>query len=94
MRALARLRSLGLLRWQCRLVRTRWRAEQTSNAYVLTPATASGACDLQTAGAVNIDLKKKEAQEAERVAPEVRQAARETLAAIAARRMRLLGFAC
>ena len=31
-------RGLGLLRWQRRLVRTGWRAEQTSNAYELVPA--------------------------------------------------------
>lgn len=38
-RATARLRKLGLLLWQQRLVRNGWRTEQTSNAYVLlTPA--------------------------------------------------------
>lgn len=37
-RALAALADLGLLRWQRRLVRTGWRAEQTSNAYeILIP---------------------------------------------------------
>jgi hypothetical protein len=36
-RATARLRQLGLLRWQARLVRAGWRAEQTSNAYELVP---------------------------------------------------------
>ena len=34
-RATCRLRDLGLLRWEQRLVRAGWRAEQTSNAYQL-----------------------------------------------------------
>jgi hypothetical protein len=34
-RALADAKALGLLDWDRRLVRTSWRAEQTSNAYVL-----------------------------------------------------------
>ena len=37
-RATDTMRGLGLLRWQRRLVRTGWRAEQTSNAYELVPA--------------------------------------------------------
>lgn len=36
-RALVRLRTLGLVSWQMRLVRAGWRVEQTSNAYELTP---------------------------------------------------------
>jgi hypothetical protein len=36
-RANVRMRTLGLLRWQTRLVRADWRAEQTSNAYELVP---------------------------------------------------------
>jgi hypothetical protein len=91
-RALERLRRLGLLSWQRRLVRdaaSGWRCEQTSSAYVLTPA----ACDPQIAGAVQVHLKKKEAHEVERVGPEARQAAMEALAAVAARRMRTLGLA-
>jgi hypothetical protein len=32
------MRNLGLLRWDQRLVRADWRAEQTSNAYELVPA--------------------------------------------------------
>jgi hypothetical protein len=39
-RATASMRSLGLLRWQPRLVRAQWRAEQTSNAYELVPSAA------------------------------------------------------
>jgi hypothetical protein len=46
-RQLARLRDLGLLFWQRRLERSEgaWRCEQTSNAYVLTPADAAPPCD-------------------------------------------------
>jgi hypothetical protein len=36
-RSLVRMRDLGLLRWQRRLTRIGWRAEQTSNAYELVP---------------------------------------------------------
>ena len=32
-----RLRELGLLRWERRIMRNGWRAEQTSNAYELLP---------------------------------------------------------
>ena len=42
-RALADARALGLLDWDRRLVRTGWRAEQTSNAYVLiVPGSRAG----------------------------------------------------
>ena len=37
-RATAAMRDLGLLRWDQRLIRADWRAEQTSNAYELVPA--------------------------------------------------------
>jgi hypothetical protein len=37
-RALAALKAVGLVMWQCRLVRAGWRAAQTSNAYVLALA--------------------------------------------------------
>jgi hypothetical protein len=38
-RALAALKAVGLVMWQCRLVRDGWRVAQTSNAYMLlTPA--------------------------------------------------------
>src|SRR5690348_12354056 len=40
-RALVLMRALGLLRWQTRLVRAGWRAEQTSNAYELVPSAAA-----------------------------------------------------
>lgn len=39
-RATASLRDLGLLSWQCRLVRSDWRAEQTSNQYELLMTAA------------------------------------------------------
>lgn len=49
-RATATMRSLGLLRWQTRLIRTSWRAEQTSNAYELIPTAGNSAvcCDGHT----------------------------------------------
>ena len=40
-RATAAMRDVGLLRWQTRLVRASWRAEQTSNAYELVPTLAA-----------------------------------------------------
>jgi DNA-binding transcriptional MocR family regulator len=91
-RQLERLRELGLLSWQRRLIRdesTGWRVEQTSNAYVLTPA----ACEPQIAAPVQVSLKKKDRIEAEQMAPEVRHGTLATLAAIANRRMRALGLA-
>jgi hypothetical protein len=39
--ALAAMRDLGLLRWDRRLIRTEWRAEQTSNQYELIPTLGS-----------------------------------------------------
>lgn len=55
-RATARMWELGLLLWQKRLIRTEWRAEQTSNAYelltgdeLLAPAAAPAiSCGGQT----------------------------------------------
>ena len=41
-RATAQLRDLGLLRWERRLVRAGWRAEQTSNQYELIPTASDG----------------------------------------------------
>jgi|SRR5579863_5753816 len=40
-RAAVAMRDLGLLRWQTRLIRAGWRAEQTSNAYELVPTIAA-----------------------------------------------------
>jgi hypothetical protein len=67
-RALNRLRSLGLVEWVCRLardVRSGWRCEQISNAYVLCPA-----CDVQPARAIRNVVLKKEAREERRRATE------------------------
>ena len=54
-RAVRRAAELGLLRWQCRIVRAGWRAEQTSNAYELllpdqppAPAIAPRAIKLES----------------------------------------------
>ena len=41
-RALADARGLGLVDWDRRIVRTGWRAEQTSNAYVLLLGAGEG----------------------------------------------------
>lgn len=51
-RATASLRELGLLSWQCRLVRTEWRAEQTSNQYelLMTPGVQNGNGVLHSGG--------------------------------------------
>lgn len=55
-RATKRMRELGLLTWQRRLVRSGWRTEQTSNAYVLLTNAAPPVilprhrCDRQNAG--------------------------------------------
>src|SRR4051794_29511372 len=48
-RATATMRRLGLLRWQTRLVRNRWRAEQTSSQFELVPTAPLpvAACDGQ-----------------------------------------------
>ena len=54
-RGLNRMRELGLVRWQNRLVRNGWRAEQTSNAYELMPDASAPlptpvSCDRQSDG--------------------------------------------
>jgi hypothetical protein len=40
-RATAAMRDIGLLRWERRLVRRGWRAEQTSNSYELVPSAVA-----------------------------------------------------
>jgi hypothetical protein len=50
-RALAALKALGLVMWQCRIVRDGWRCAQTSNSYVLVPGAgtlAAPACGGQS----------------------------------------------
>jgi hypothetical protein len=92
-RALSRLRELGLVHWVRRLVRNGWRCEQSSNAYALiTSANPVFSCDAQPARAIRLGMSKKDCIEAERVAPEARQAAIEALAAVRARRLRALGL--
>jgi hypothetical protein len=91
-RATATMRDLGLLRWQTRLVRADWRAEQVSNAYELltpseNPRPRCGGQSGRETRKIDIPLDGIE------MAPEARQAAMEALAAIAARRMRTLGLA-
>lgn len=50
-RATATMLRLGLLHWQRRIVRAGWRAEQTSNAYVLIATAAEPApCATRSGG--------------------------------------------
>jgi hypothetical protein len=57
-RAAASMRSLGLVGWTMRLVRAGWRAEQTSNAYELVPASAAAPpVLLRSAWVFNLDVK-------------------------------------
>lgn len=86
-RALVAMRLLGLLHWVNRLVRVElWRAEQTSNAYVLTPESALPACDGQN-GRATLLTRKVSTSPPLSAAPTMEPVtAREALAAIAARR--------
>jgi predicted DNA-binding transcriptional regulator YafY len=94
-RQLARLRDLGLLWWQRRLERSAgvWRCEQTSNAYVLTPAEPAAPCDGHSVRPVGVRLIKKAALEVLRAAPEVDEAAQRALAAVREQRKLALGLA-
>jgi hypothetical protein len=91
--AVKRLRDLGVLSWRKTRLRVAWSlgvaSRQWRNIYrVLTgPPTESSQ---QTAD--RVQARKKDCIERPPVAPEVRQAALEALAAIAARRMRALGL--
>jgi hypothetical protein len=88
-RALVRLRDLGLVAWMRRLIRnagTGWRAEQTSNAYVLlTPA-----CEAQIArGTFLAKPRKKDGRAREERTPgiwSVGEAAEQAQEALARRR--------
>lgn len=95
--ALKRLRLLGLVQWTRRLVRdalSKWRTEQTSNAYVLltpaeNPENCRRACDPEKPGGVRSILLKKVAQEAGRMVfepAEGHEAARVALVRIAQER--------
>jgi hypothetical protein len=89
-RATAALKALGLLTWVRRLVRssgTGWRAEQTSNQYVLVPALASlnapRRCGRQNVRETNSFDKSKESSFVPVISDDERAAA---LAALADRR--------
>jgi hypothetical protein len=60
-RATARLRDLGLLRWDRRLVRRGWRSEQTSNSYALMPSAPLPSCG----GVVQCRMHREEHQSAQ-----------------------------
>lgn len=92
-RALDRLRTLGLLMWQRRLVRVGWRTAQTSNAYLLAlvdvgtlPIPRPPCCDGQTVrqtprvGFVSVQ------RAATTVSPQAQHEARAALARVAAQR--------
>lgn len=92
-RALDRLKTLGLLMWQQRIVRSGWRVAQTSNAYLLTlcsnPAVSTGGQSGRGTGKrESISLQ----QPVIEVTAEKRKAARDGLAATAAARMQALGL--
>jgi len=53
--ALARLRDCGLLTWVRRIVRSGWRCEQTSNAYVLVVSTG-WSCESKVRTATRTDI--------------------------------------
>lgn len=88
-RALERLRGLGLLVWQQRLIRCGREVRQTSNAYAITPDGA----EPQIAAPVEIGLIKKASNTVERVAPELQLATQRVLEAVRVRRMKALGLA-
>ena len=91
-RATARMRTLGLVRWQPRLVRAGWRAEQTSNAYELIPAADPPRphCGGQSGRETGRDRIISVRQAAPEVSPEARQEAREALARVRAQREAML----
>jgi hypothetical protein len=92
--AVKRLRDLGVLSWRRTRLRVAWSlgvaSRQWRNIYHLLagPLTESS-----TRPTDRVQARKKDRIEVARVAPEARQAAMETLAAIAAKRMRALGLA-
>jgi hypothetical protein len=93
-RALAALKALGLVMWQCRLVRAGWRVAQTSNSYLLVPG---GAGTLPTGpalccGGQSVRQTLKESFIPTELLDLTQQEALKGLAAIAAGRMRTLGL--
>jgi hypothetical protein len=88
-RALQAARGLGLLDWAARRIKAAWRSLRASNRYVLCmPAGPVHTTGLN--GRVVTYKQKKEAREMTLTAPLERSTA---LAAIAAKRMRVLGLA-
>jgi hypothetical protein len=95
-RQLARLRDLGLLWWQRRLERSEggaWRCEQTSNAYVLTPADAGVLCDGHSVRPAKLCLIKKVGIGRQLAPAETREADLRALDGVRQHRMRTLGLA-
>jgi hypothetical protein len=91
-RALAALRAVGLVMWQCRIVRTGPCVDQISNAYVLlTPHgnPTGGQNGRQTS---SLDKSRELLPSADDIA--AAKLAREGLASIAAARTHALGLAC
>ena len=95
-RATAALRDLGMLRWQTRLVRAGWRAEQTSNAYELVPTIAAPpALPRARCGGQSVRENRKESIPSVLPLPSSaeRQAALDALARVRAARSVQLGLA-
>jgi len=96
-RATASLRDLGLLAWRTRLVRSGWRAEQTSNAYELLTAIAAPHEMPRTARCGGQPGRETRREAIPSVlplpSPAERQAAQEALARVRAARSARLGLA-
>jgi hypothetical protein len=92
--AVKRLRDLGVLSWRKTRLRVAWSlgvaSRQWRNIYRLLAGPLTESSGQPTD---RVQARKKDRIEAERVAPEVRQAAREALATIRQRRMRQLRLA-
>jgi hypothetical protein len=93
-RALAALKAVGLVLWQCRLMRSGWRVAQTSNSYVLVPG---GVGTLPTGpasrcGGQSVRQSLKESFIPMEPLDLTQQEALKGLAAIAATRMQKLGL--
>src|SRR5690242_638357 len=91
-RTLAVMRRLGLVCWQMRLVRVGWRAEQTSNAYVLTPGAVPPACECHFGPETESLCTERRPTRIEPLPTAVLEA-RAALAVIAEKRARMLPFA-
>jgi hypothetical protein len=93
-RALVAFRSCGLVLWVQRLVRTGWRAAQTSNAYALTigePPAIPGRCsDGQTGRETQRDRISTVQPLAPAVTPQAQRDAQAALARVATERERAI----